>query len=72
MYRLIEVDAYSDKNILVVGGGDSAVEAAIGLASQKGNLSELAFALDFGFSLPGFLLQLHGHFLDLTGKGKRH
>jgi thioredoxin reductase (NADPH) len=37
LYRLIEVDAYIDKNILVVGGGDSAVEAAIGLASQKGN-----------------------------------
>ncbi len=35
MYRLIEADAYNDKNILVVGGGDSAVEAAIGLACQK-------------------------------------
>jgi len=36
MYRLIEADHYHDKNILVVGGGDSAVEAAIGLA-LKGN-----------------------------------
>lgn len=36
MYRLIEADHYHDKNILVVGGGDSAVEAAMGLA-LKGN-----------------------------------
>ena len=43
MYRLIEADAYTNKNILVVGGGDSAVEAAIGLASQKGNNIYLSY-----------------------------
>ena len=32
MYRLIEADHYINKKILVVGGGDSAVEAAMGLA----------------------------------------
>lgn len=37
MYSLIEADAYVGKKILVVGGGDSAIEAAIGLAYQKGN-----------------------------------
>jgi thioredoxin reductase len=37
LYRLIEADHYTDKNILVVGGGDSAVEAAMGLAHQAGN-----------------------------------
>ncbi|HEX3660767.1 MAG TPA: NAD(P)-binding domain-containing protein, partial [Acidobacteriaceae bacterium] len=37
MYRLIEADHYTDHNILVVGGGDSAVEAAMGLAEQRGN-----------------------------------
>jgi len=37
MYRLIEADHYVNKNILVVGGGDSAVEAAMGLAHQVGN-----------------------------------
>src|SRR5579884_3545956 len=31
MYRLIEADHYTSKHILVVGGGDSAVEAAMGL-----------------------------------------
>lgn len=37
LYRLIEADHYSGKNILIVGGGDSAVEAAMGLARQDGN-----------------------------------
>lgn len=30
LYRLIEADHYTSKNILIVGGGDSAVEAAMG------------------------------------------
>jgi thioredoxin reductase (NADPH) len=37
MYRLMEADHYQNKDVLVVGGGDSAVEAALGLARQKGN-----------------------------------
>jgi putative YpdA family bacillithiol system oxidoreductase len=37
MYRLIEADHYVNKKVLVVGGGDSAVEAAMGLANQPGN-----------------------------------
>lgn len=43
MYRLIEADHYINKNILVVGGGDSAVEAAMGLASQAGNQVTLSY-----------------------------
>ena len=43
MYRLIEADHYINKNILVVGGGDSAVEAAMGLASQTGNQVTLSY-----------------------------
>ena len=35
MYRLIEADHYVDKRILVVGGGDSAIEAAMGLGHQQ-------------------------------------
>ena len=42
-YRLIEADHYTHKNILVVGGGDSAVEAAMGLASQSGNRVTLSY-----------------------------
>lgn len=43
MYRLIEADHYVNKNILVVGGGDSAVEAAMGLAQQAGNRVTLSY-----------------------------
>ena len=43
MYRLIEADHYVNKKILVVGGGDSAVEAAMGLASQVGNTVTLSY-----------------------------
>jgi thioredoxin reductase/Pyruvate/2-oxoacid:ferredoxin oxidoreductase delta subunit len=43
MYRLIEADHYVNKQVLIVGGGDSAVEAAMGLASQKGNRVTLSY-----------------------------
>ena len=43
MYRLIEADHYVNKKILVVGGGDSAVEAAMGLAHQPGNQVTLSY-----------------------------
>jgi thioredoxin reductase/Pyruvate/2-oxoacid:ferredoxin oxidoreductase delta subunit len=43
MYRLIEADHYVNKKILVVGGGDSAVEAAMGLANQSGNKVTLCY-----------------------------
>jgi thioredoxin reductase/Pyruvate/2-oxoacid:ferredoxin oxidoreductase delta subunit len=43
MYRLIEADHYINKKILVVGGGDSAVEAAMGLGHQVGNQVTLSY-----------------------------
>jgi thioredoxin reductase (NADPH) len=43
MYRLIEADHYINKKILVVGGGDSAIEAAMGLGSQRGNQVTLSY-----------------------------
>ena len=46
MYRLIEADHYMNKNILVVGGGDSAIEAAMGLAHQTGNHVTLSYRKD--------------------------
>ena len=49
MYRLIEADHYMNKKILVVGGGDSAVEAAMGLAHQPGNTVTLSYRKE-GFS----------------------
>jgi thioredoxin reductase (NADPH) len=46
MYRLIEADHYINKRILIVGGGDSAVEAAMGLAHQHGNQVTLSYRKD--------------------------
>ncbi|MEK9136053.1 MAG: NAD(P)-binding domain-containing protein, partial [Bacteroidota bacterium] len=46
MYRLIEAETYKQKHILVVGGGDSAVEAAVGLANQKGNVVKISYRKD--------------------------
>jgi thioredoxin reductase/NAD-dependent dihydropyrimidine dehydrogenase PreA subunit len=46
MYRLIEANHYVNKKILVVGGGDSAVEAAMGLAHQQGNDVTLSYRRD--------------------------
>lgn len=43
MYKLLDASSYDDKNILVVGGGDSAVEAALGLTRQKGNRVTLSY-----------------------------
>ncbi len=43
MYRLIEADHYTHKKLLIVGGGDSAVEAAMGLATQAGNEVTLSY-----------------------------
>lgn len=36
-YRLIEAEAYKNCKVLIVGGGDSAVEAAIAIATQPGS-----------------------------------
>ena len=43
MYSLLDAEAYRDARILVVGGGDSAAEAAMGLAHQRGNRVTLSY-----------------------------
>ncbi|MEW6510540.1 MAG: NAD(P)-binding domain-containing protein [Bacteroidota bacterium] len=42
-YRLIDAESYQDCDVLVVGGGDSAVEAAMGLALQGTNRVTLSY-----------------------------
>ena len=43
MYRLVDAEGYQGQKILVVGGGDSAAEAAIGLSRQPGNEVTLSY-----------------------------
>ena len=43
MYRLIDASTYTKSRVLVVGGGNSAVEAAIGLSIQPGNTVALSY-----------------------------
>jgi thioredoxin reductase len=43
MYSLVDAEAYRSKRILVVGGGDSAIEAALGLARETGNRVTISY-----------------------------
>lgn len=42
-YRMLEPEQHQNQDLLVVGGGDSAIEAAIALASQPGNKVILSY-----------------------------
>jgi thioredoxin reductase len=43
MYRLLDAETYKNNDLLVVGGGDSAVEAAVGLALHGTNRVTLSY-----------------------------
>lgn len=46
LYDLIDAASYRGKRVLIVGGGDSAVEAALGLAHQPGNRVTISYRRD--------------------------
>ncbi len=50
-YSLLDARSYQGRRILVVGGGDSAVEAAVGLAEQPGNEVTLSYRRDAFFRI---------------------
>jgi len=50
-YSLIDAHSFQQRHLLVVGGGDSAVEAAMGLADQPGNHVTLAYRKSAFFRL---------------------
>ncbi len=43
LYQLADAAEHRDQNLLVVGGGDSAIEAALALAAQPGNRVTLSY-----------------------------
>ncbi|RKX46970.1 MAG: 4Fe-4S ferredoxin [Verrucomicrobia bacterium] len=43
LYQLVDAADYTHQNLLVVGGGDSAIEAALALAAQPGNRVILSY-----------------------------
>ncbi len=43
LYSLIDAQSYQNQNVLIVGGGDSAVEAAVGLAKQNTNTVSISY-----------------------------
>jgi thioredoxin reductase (NADPH) len=43
LYQLIDAQSFRGKKMLVVGGGDSAVETAVGLARQPGNSVTISY-----------------------------
>lgn len=53
VYRLIEPEQYKGMHVLVVGGGDSALEAAMAVAEQPGTTVTLSYRSDaFGRGKP--------------------
>jgi len=52
-YSLLDAQSYQGRRLLVVGGGDSAVEAALGLAEQPGNRVSLSYRRDAFTRLKG-------------------
>jgi len=45
-YEIVEMEAFAGQRVLVVGGGDSAIESALGLAHQPGTAVSLSYRGD--------------------------
>jgi thioredoxin reductase len=43
LYQLVDAQSYQNLHLLVIGGGDSAVEAAVGLGRQEGNKVTISY-----------------------------
>ena len=50
-YSLLDVKSYEGRRILVIGGGDTAIEAAVGLSQQPGNEVTISYRKNAFFRL---------------------
>lgn len=67
MYQLIDAQSYNGNHILVVGGGDSAIEAAVGLARQEANTVSISYRKAKFFRIKR---KNEERVTELIGKGK--
>lgn len=68
-YSLLDANSYQGRKVLVVGGGDSAVEAALGLAEQPGNQVTLSYRKDSFFRVR---TRNEERLREATASGKLH
>lgn len=67
VYRLIDPEQYRSQHVVVVGGGDSALEAAISIAEQQGTTVTLSYRSEaFGRGKPKNRERLK----EMTDKGR--
>jgi thioredoxin reductase/ferredoxin len=67
VYRLLEPEQYCNQHVMVVGGGDSALEAAMSIAEQPGTTVTLSYRSDaFGRGKPKNRERLK----EMTDKGR--
>lgn len=67
LYQLIDATDYTNQNLLVVGGGDSAIEAALALAMQPGNQVTLSYRRSAFFRIKA---RNRDQLEEMTGNGK--
>lgn len=71
VYRLIDPEQYRNMHVIVVGGGDSAVEAAMAIANEPGTtVSLLARGEDFGKAFGGAKPKNRDRLKAMSDEGK--
>jgi thioredoxin reductase/ferredoxin len=71
VYRLIDPEQYRNMHVLVVGGGDSALEAAMAIADEPGTTVSLAARADsFGAAFSGAKAKNRDRLQAMSDNGK--
>jgi thioredoxin reductase (NADPH) len=69
LYKLLDAGTYQNEHLLVVGGGDSAVEAAVGLVRQEGNTVTSSYRKEKFFRIKR---RNEEHLTEMIQNGKIH